>query len=395
MRCLWLTLADPEPRYNGQFVYSGGLIDAVAATGSEIEVLGLGRAESDRVNGLRDEQIVWWLPEDRLHSHWGSLASILPHTAYRCRTTGIRQLLGELLERGGWDAIVFDGISVGWALSRVLAHYSGSAIRPKLIYISHNHEESLRAQIAENQTSFLRRQAVRLDALKTSRLERELVEAVDFVAAITPEDLSLYRRRHSDKPMGVLTPGYRGRRLPERLIGADLPRRAVIVGSFDWIAKRMNLEEFVDVADPLFAEKGVELQAIGSADNAFLDRLRGKTVATDFTGTVPDVDRYMDEARIAIVPERNGGGFKLKMLDYVFNRIPIFALSGSFAGVPLIHDDSVVLFPDHAALARGVLDAIDDTDRLNRLQERAFVACRDRFDWASRGRQIVSTILDA
>jgi polysaccharide biosynthesis protein PslH len=123
--------------------------------------------------------------------------------------------------------------------------------------------------------------------------------------------------------------------------------------------------------------------------------LRGKTVATDFTGTVPDVDRYMDEARIAIVPERNGGGFKLKMLDYVFNRIPIFALSGSFAGVPLIHDDSVVLFPDHAALARGVLDAIDDTDRLNRLQERAFVACRDRFDWASRGRQIVSTILDA
>ena len=47
MRCLWLTLADPEPRYNGQFVYSGGLIDSVAATGSEIEVLGLGRAELD------------------------------------------------------------------------------------------------------------------------------------------------------------------------------------------------------------------------------------------------------------------------------------------------------------------------------------------------------------
>ena len=100
----------------------------------------------------------------------------------------------------------------------------------------------------------------------------------------------------------------------------------------------------------------------------------------------------MDDARIAIVPERNGGGFKLKMLEYVFNRIPVFALTGSFAGVPLRHNDSVMLFPDHAALAHGVLEAIDDVDRLNTLQERAYEACRDHFDWASRGRQILSAI---
>jgi hypothetical protein len=39
-----------------------------------------------------------------------------------------------------------------------------------------------------------------------------------------------------------------------------------------------------------------------------------------------------------------------------------------------------------------VLAAIDDVERLNRLQERAYAACRDRFDWASRGRQILSAI---
>jgi glycosyltransferase involved in cell wall biosynthesis len=395
MRCLWLTLADPEPRHNGQYVYSGGLIDSVAATGSEIEVLGLRRHDSPRSNGTRDEHVVWWLPGeplDPLQSRWGSLASILPHTAYRCRTGAIRQVLHQLLERGGWDGIVFDGISVGWALAPVREFYAGRRDRPRLIYISHNHEESLRFQVAENQRPFFRRQAVRLDAVKVSRLERELVDSVDFITAITPEDLQLYQRRCGDKPMDVLTPGYRGRRLPERRISGELPRRAVIVGSFDWIAKRMNLEEFVEVADPLFAEGGAELVAVGTGDERFLQRLRKRTRASLFTGTVPDVTRYMDEARIAIVPERNGGGFKLKVLEYVFNRIPVFALSGSFAGVPLVHDDSVMLFPDHAALARGVLETIDDVDKLNRLQERAFAACRDRFDWASRGHQILSAI---
>jgi polysaccharide biosynthesis protein PslH len=395
VRCLWLTLADPEPRHNGQFVYSGGLIDAMAAAGGELEVLGLRRAESPRRYGTRDEQAVWWLPEDTshsLHARVGSLASLLPHIAYRCRTMGMRRGLDRLLSRGRWDGIVFDGISVGWALPHVLKHYAGRPYRPRLIYVSHNHEESVRAQIAEGQKPFLKRQAVKLDALKVSRLERELVESVDFVTAITPEDLALYRRQHCDKPMDVVTPGYRGRILPHRRITRDLPRRAVIVGSFDWIAKRMNLEEFVDIADPMFADHGAELQAVGSGDEAFFAGLRQRVTATQITGTVPDVTRYMDDARIAIVPERSGGGFKLKVLEYVFNRIPVFALDGSFAGVPLKHNDSVMLFPDHAALAHGVLEAIDDVDRLNRLQERAYAVCRDRFDWASRGRQILSAI---
>lgn len=393
-RCLWLTLADPEPRHNGQFIYSGGLIDAMRSAGGEVEVLGLRRAESPKGNGWREDHVVWWLPHGEPHSHWASLASALPHTAHRCRTAGMRRTLDELLLHGDWDGIVFDGISVGWALPRVLDYYAGRSSRPRLIYVSHNHEESVRAQIAESQPLFLKRQAVRLDALKVSWLERDLVDSVDFVTAITPEDLSLYRRRRCDKPMGVLTPGYCGRRVEERQLTADLPRRAVIVGSFDWIAKRMNLAEFVDIADPLFARADAKLQAVGSADEAFLTQLREKATATEFTGTVPEIDPYLDQARIAIVPERNGGGFKLKVLEYVFNRVPVFALSGSFAGVPLRHNDSVMLFPDHAALARGVLEAIDDLPLLNRLQERAFAVCRNQFDWSSRGRQILTAIIE-
>jgi glycosyltransferase involved in cell wall biosynthesis len=392
VRFLWLTLADPEPRHNGQFVYSGGLIDSVAEAGGDVEVLGLGRSNSANANAKRGGSVVWWLPTDTPYSRWGSLASSLPHIAYRCRTTGMRRCLDELLARGGWDGIVFDGISTGWALPRVLEHYAGQRARPRLIYISHNHEESLRTQIAESQPLFLKRQAVRLDAFKVSRLERELVDAVDFVTAITQEDLQLYRCRRGNRPIDVLTPGYCGRRLARRHLTADLPRRAVIVGSFDWIAKRMNLAEFVETADPLFAEAGAELQAVGSADEAFLKQLRQKTVATRITGTVPDIEPYLDQARIAIVPERNGGGFKLKVLEYVFNRVPVFALNGSFAGVPLGHNESAMLYPDHAALARGVLDAIDDLERLNRLQERAFAACNGRFDWSSRGRQLVETL---
>jgi hypothetical protein len=144
-------MADPEPRHNGQYVYSGGLIDSVAAAGGDVEVLGLGRAGSPRANGERSKHVVWWLPADNPHSRWGSLTSTLPNIAYRCRTAGMRRMLRKLLRRDAWDGIVFDGISAGWALPAVLEHYAGRRNRPRLIYVSHNHEGSLRSQIAESQ----------------------------------------------------------------------------------------------------------------------------------------------------------------------------------------------------------------------------------------------------
>jgi len=394
MRCLWLTLADPEPRHNGEYIYSGGLIDAMTQGGAEMHVLGLTRPDSPpRPQGRPGEDgIRWWLAEHHPRSSVQSLFSTMPHIADRSWTPGLRNSLDDRLRAERWDTIVFDGISVGWALSAVLRQFPRQASRPKLVYVSHNHEASLRREVAINHEHFLRRQVLQYDAMMAAWLEQRLVDAADLVTAITPEDRSRYLASRPDKHVEVLTPGYAGSHENGRRITMATPRRAVIVGSFDWIAKRMNLEQFVAVADPLFAAYGAELQVIGSAEEAFLSRMRRSTVATQFTGPVAGVNDFMREARIALVAERHGGGFKLKVLDYIFNRMPILALSGSVAGVPLRHDDSILLYRDYETLARGVLQVIDDCDRLNRLQDRAYAACHDQFNWSSRGERLLSAM---
>lgn len=391
MRCLWLTWANPEPRHNGQFVYSGGLIDAVAGAGAAVEVLALARPGDAVSMGSTDGAVRWWLARHESRPGWTSLLSPLPRIAHRGATRALRRMLEHQLAEP-WDIIVLDGISAGWALKQVLRSFRGRSRRPKLVYVSHNHEESLRFQIAREQANPLKRLALRFDAAKAAALERAMVDAADLVTAITEEDRRLYLQRRPTCRVEVVTPGYDGPRTEQREITSALPRRAIIVGSFDWIAKRMNLEEFVAVADPLFAAQGAELQVVGSAEEDFLQRLRRKTQATEFTGRVDDIDPFMRQARVALVPERHGGGFKLKVLDYVFNRMPILALDGSVAGVPLQHDESILFYPDYESLARGVLRVIDDCDRLNDLQDRAFGACRHAFDWSSRGRQLMTAV---
>lgn len=393
MRCLWLTWVDPVPEHDGQRIYSGQLIRSTAAAGADVHVLCAADPRSHRRDGDREGQVTWGVVQHDFPPAWTSIPSPLPRIAHRSGGVAMRQRLAAALDGQPWDSIVFDGISSGWALEPVCRAVAGGGRRPRLIYLSHNHEESTRRTVAAGtQGNPLRAALLRRDARKAGRLEHRMVEAADLVTAITPEDAARFRARAGGKPILVMPPGYDGRRVTERRITGAVPRRAIIVGSFQWIAKQMNLQDFLLAADPLFAAAGAELEIVGSGDPKFFDGLRAGLKATRLVGRVDSVDPHLDSARIAVVAERLGGGFKLKVLDYVFNRLPIAALEGSVAGTPLTPDDSMLTFTDHRPLAKGVLAALDDLDLLNRVQASAYRACAERFNWSDRGERLAASI---
>lgn len=396
MRCLWITWTDPQPEHDGQRIYSGRLIDAVAEAGGLVDVLCFASDGSPRRHGTAEGRILWWPVARTPRPSWASLLSRLPNVAYRSDTGAMRQAFRWSATERPWDAVVLDGLWAGWALPLVDELHGHGRRRPQVIYISHNHEESTRARVADDyRGNILMKSALRLDSVKARRLERRMVDRADLVTAITPEDAERFAARRADKRLAVLPPGYAGQRVPRRLITSDHPRRAIIVGSFDWLAKQMNLERFLGVADPLFAAAGTELHIIGNGNPAFIDQLRAQVRATRFIGTVPSVEPHLADARIAVVPELTGGGFKLKVLDYVFNRLPIAALHGSVAGVPLRAPDSLLGFATLEDLARGVVATIDNLPLLNALQDRAYVACADRFDWRRRGEWLLAQVASA
>lgn len=393
MKCLWITWIDPWPEHDGQRIYSGRLIDALAAAGAHVKVLAFGHDASRRQDGCAEGSVQWHLLPEKKDAAWQSVLSPLPHLAHRCATRSMRLRLDDMLDTQDWDCIVFDGLSGGWALPVCLEHYVRKTDRPRLIYISHNHEESTRANVATNYAGNpLRKRLMQHDATKAAALERQVVDAADMVTAITPEDAVKFTVRARHTPVVVLSPGYAGHRVERRHIGAETPRRAIIVGSFDWIAKQMNLREFLSAAVPLFAERQVELQVVGGGNEAFLDEMRRLYPGIDITGRVADISPYFGNARLAIIPEHSGGGFKLKALDYVFHRTPVAALKGAVAGIPLRAGENILLFNRYKELADGVLSVIDDLPYLNRLQESAYTTCAHAFDWRQRGRMLLTAI---
>ena len=386
MKCLWLTFHDPSPAINGQYLYSEGLIRSVAEAGIEVDVVAIARPDGRHRDGDRSGSVRWHVV-GRERAKWTKPFSRLPLVAVRSATSEMRRVIGTLLRRNRHDVVVFDSICVGWA-AHLRAMRGDGEWRPLLVHVAHNHEITVARLMAAQESGFGRRLLLAWDVMKVAWLESSLVKASDISTSNTPDDLAKFQAQQPAKRIALLPPGYAGPFREMRVIGPAVPRRAAVVGSFNWPPKRRSLEDFLNVAAELFREREIELEIVGWAEDSYLADLKSRFPSVSFTGQVADVYRHISEARIAVVPDYLGG-FKLKSLDYVFNRLPIFALAGSVPGVPLIDGESVRLFADHASLARGIVDHIDSFTLLNRQHEAAFAACKDGYDWSRIGAKLV------
>jgi hypothetical protein len=392
MRCLWISRSIPYPLDEGSKVYSAKMAQFLAQSGVRVRFIGIGDARTvpESAAGLE-----WVGVAGKRRRKVVAAASPWPIACAIDATRAYGALLDAQL-REHWDVLVLDTYASGWALERCVAYRNEHAPRPVLlVHVSHNHEELLWHSMArEARVSDLKRWVLRRNASKVGALERRIVPSMDLLTTITDEDrLSL--GAHADGlPALTLTPGFDGWVARERRIDATTPRRVIILGSFRWIVKQENIANFLKVADPIFKEHGIELDLVGEMPPALLIALRARCQATRFRGFVADVAPLLKSARIAIVHESIGGGFKLKLLDYIFARVPVAMVSQAVAGLSDELQRSMLTNSSQAGLIDDIVSHIDRFDELNRMQERAFSLGSAQFQWSTRGAQFRQAIFD-
>lgn len=389
MKCLWIARYMPYPLDAGAKVYSAKLAEALAQAGAKVRFLGFGSADAAPAsNGVE-----YLAVGGEQRSPWAALASRLPIAAAIDATPEYASLLEQQL-RAEWDAIVLDGYGSGWALERCLDYVHEQPMRSTvLVHVSHNHEAAAwRAMAREARGSILRRCVLWQNAMKVRALERRLVANVDILSAICAEDLAALDAKLPPEQALTLTPGYAGPSVDQRTIDARTPRRVILVGSFRWVLKQENLRRFVECADAIFHEHGIELDVVGEVPEALRSDLAAAARATNFHGFVVDMTPLLAQARIAVVPELIGGGFKLKFLDYFFNRVPVATLSSAAAGLPQALRATLLEADDLAGLVGRIVAAIDDVEQLNGRQARAFELARATYRWEDRGERLKHAI---
>jgi hypothetical protein len=328
-------------------------------------------------------------------SQLAALFSSLPIAAAIDATPAYRRLLEQQLSET-WDAIILDGYGTGWALPRCRQYTERYAPRCVLVHVSHNHEELLwRSMVRQAQVALPRRCALWQNYRKVRALERRLVRSVDLLSVITGEDAATLGAQLPPQRVLTLTPGYSGYSAPKRIIDARTPRHVLLVGSFRWVIKQENLTRFVRAADPVFQQHDIELDVVGDVPAELRARLQPHCGATRFHGFVDAVAPFLSNARLAVVPEVIGGGFKLKFLDYFFGRVPVVTLTAAAAGLPQVLRSALFNCENLPAMVASIVTHIDHLTLLNQRQERAWSVSAALFRWRDRGVELRQAIQDA
>jgi glycosyltransferase involved in cell wall biosynthesis len=388
LRCLWIARELPFPTNTGDRIYTARLAKALGDAGADVTFVGLEASQE------RDVPTDWPIRfvgvAGKKRSYWRAVMSSAPLVMAAHTTASFGSCLDDLLNQH-WDAIVIDHYGSGWVLDRVKAKCAGTA--SVLVHIAQNHEESLAYSLYRSaQRQLLTRIYLFQNFLKTRRIERRLVKETDLVSAITVEDRNTFQKVAPATHYIILTPGYAEAAAPPREIGNATSRHVILVGSYRWVVKHENLRLLLRAADAAFAKNGIVLDVIGDVPEQIRDEFAGQLKATHFHGFVDDVAAFKSAARLALVPEVIGGGFKLKFLDYIFGRVPVASISAAAAGLPEEVRAHLLLAPDLDGLVQTVIEHIDRLDLLQDMQQRALDAARSQFDWRDRGVALLAEI---
>jgi glycosyltransferase involved in cell wall biosynthesis len=373
-KILWIAGRVPSPLFSGDALYSAGMLTALSRTErATVTVVGTRRENrpiEDRLLRLPRTAFT----EAPWPRRFGllSLLTSLPRDAYSLAPPSIGTALAELLDQH-WDWIVFDHARSAAFLPTVLQQRK----RASICYVAHNAEGKIRPEIAKDFANPLRRSIMRWDAEKYRRLERRIVDAADSILCITEADATYFAP--SGKTTFVVPPIYLGTIAPSDRIEPARPRSILLLGSFEWVAKQRNLEHIVGTLLPALKSKNVTLDVVGNVPEDIKARYAHERPNLVFHGPVADLAGVLAKSRGGLVAETLGGGFKLKLLDYAFARLPVFGLRMAVDGTTADEQSAMYLADTMEGLANAIIDGIDDLPALNRNQTRLFELMSNRF----------------
>ncbi len=159
-------------------------------------------------------------------------------------------------------------------------------------------------------------------------------------------------------------------------------KNIIFVASMDNEANHDGAMYFINEIFPLIKKEhsGAVVRLVGRFPREELARKHnGKDIVV--TGMVPSVDKYYQEATVAIVPLRSGGGTRLKVLEAMAAGVPMVSTAVGAEGINITSGIDILLADTPESFARCVVDLFTDIPMRNSIVENARRKAEQEYDW--------------
>ena len=375
-RVLFVTYGNPEKASRGDDLYSWNIINSIKhCEDVYLHVVSYFEEAKDRAqNYSLLEKIA-----DRLTYVPFVYKNILaigfskyPAMIANRKTSQMIETVQDILNKERYDAIIINMFRLSYLIEYV-QEYEGTKI-----FISHNVESQLSKSTYKYQYNWIKRLAYYCDYLKTRYYERRYLAQFDTITTICDVDREMFSEILQGKRIEVLPPVIDIDK--HNLSTNKIEDKFILCGAFHWEPKFINLQLLLHAQNiSLFKESGYELMIVGRANKGDVEYINKHYPGIYMTGTVDSVIPYYEKARISIVPELVGGGFKLKIAEAVQYGKPIVAIKGSVTDRTMISGKHYIEADTFEKLISKAIQLMGNRTLQNELVENARKLFRDRY----------------
>ena len=308
-----------------------------------------------------------------------SLTTGLPHSMVKYYTPGLRRVVQEAL-RDPFDVIVCDFIYPAGLLS-----WNGSS---RIVLFTHNVEAETWERQSKVGRTWMERWSSHLEWRAMTKAEEKYTRLADHVVAVSERNKDFFaqyipRERITVVPTGVDSDYFRPS--PE----AERPNQVVFTGSYDWMPNRDAAEWYFQEILPEIRKEIPDLVSwmVGKEPSARMRQFAESDPAYRVTGRVDDVRSYIAQCPVYVVPMRSGSGTRLKVFEAMAAGKAIVSTKTGAEGLPVQHEQNILLADSAYELARQVVRAMRDEPLRRRLGAAAREMIESGFSWKNVGEE--------
>lgn len=410
MRVLFLTQILPYPPDAGPRIKTWHVLRYLADRGDTVTLVTFLRPEERQflphLESLCERVIAVPIRRSRFADirYWlRSLISGRPFLIERDDLPAMRDAVNGVLASGEIDVIHADQLTMTQFALPEGAFSRGKhgvradrRARPRLVFDAHNATWTILDRLARTSAIFLRPVlAVERDRLR--RYEGHLVRSFHTTMAVSTVDRSAllaaanavdsqdYRDRLRVIPIAIDT---RQEQVLDRKRGS---RTIVAVGSLHYPPNAGGIRWFIQSVFPIIRQRSPEarLVVIGkSPPDDFLRAAQESQGAIEVIGYVPDLEPYLRDCALMVVPVLAGGGMRVRILEAFARGIPMVTTTIGLEGIDAEPGRDILVADEPESFASAVVEVLQNPTLQQRLTDCGRSLVAQRYDWQVALRQL-------
>jgi glycosyltransferase involved in cell wall biosynthesis len=292
--------------------------------------------------------------------------------------------LDEELARCQYDAILYEGLGVaGLRVPRGV----------RIILDEHNIEHELLRRVFRHSTGLARRGFNWIEYRRVKPLEIAWCDRADLVLVTSERERDALQALLPESSIRVVPNGVDIDAFSADAGTVRTPGRIIFTASFDYYPNVQGALYFAERCWPQVrrANAHATWQLVGRNPPPEIAKL-GEYPGITVTGSVPDIQPYLAEAEVAIVPLLSGGGTRLKILEAMAMHCAVVSTTIGCEGIDCVPDRHLLVADDPTDFASLVIELLQNPGRRADLAKASRTLVEERYSWEYCGDRLLAAL---